>query len=112
MSSNALSHAQFAALGAGSRRFSDATPPGSGGYFVSRHPSAGGETRTEGTATPVDVATHWSANKRKAGHSTETYQGLWPNEGHSYLDVSDRVASRGAAIRLGVVNSQKAIYDN
>ena len=115
MSSDALSHAEFAATGGGSRRFLDGTTSQTG-YYVSRHPAEGGEKVVDRRATAVDVAAHWSHNRRGAlsgPHPREVYQGLWTNkEGtQTHLDVSDRLPSRGHAVEQGIKNNQQAMYD-
>lgn len=113
--SRKLTHSEFAAQGGGSRRFADATEGPTSGFYVSRHPSEGGETKVSGTATATDIASHWATNKRRVLESgknpREVYQGLWKSDGTSYLDVSDRVGTQTAAISKGLKNNQKAAYN-
>lgn len=120
MSHRALSHAEFAAQGGGSRRFTDETPGPEHGYYVSDHPQDKGEYKVERAATPVDVAFHFSHNRERvlstSARPHEVYQGLWQDRdanGHvtSYLDVSRHTNNRRAAVARGFANDQVSIYD-
>ena len=58
------------------------------------------------------VLSEYIINNAEELSSNESFVGLWIDNGKAYLDVSVKYNDIEAACYVGILNDQKAIYDN
>ena len=126
---SSISHAQFAGLPGGSRRFDNREGGPGTGYYVSRDPDVpvekgGSEERVAKAQSVPAVAGHYRKNKNRAlaapapSGSNGVYQGIWTSSPEdesdrtprTYLDISDHYSDPVIAGHAAIANQQKGMY--
>lgn len=132
-----ISDRQFAHLPGGSREVATGKAGKGSGYYVSRDPRVpvhmgGSEEVIGGLSDTHTVAEHmhdikgvaekvvptgWmKARKATPAESANVHQGIWQDEGKTYLDVSDRIGERASrssletALSRGISQKQLGVY--
>ena len=132
-----ISDTQFAHLPGGSREVATGKAGKGSGYYVSRDPRVpvnmgGSEEVIGGLSDTKTVAEHMSDIKGVAEkvmptgymkargatpkESANVHQGIWQDEGKTYLDVSDRIGGRASrssleeALTRGINQKQLGVY--
>ena len=132
-----ISDVQFAHLPGGSREVATGKAGKGSGYYVSRDPRVpvnmcGSPEAISGLTNPAAVKAHIEEVKgvaekvvptgwMKARGATPTesanvHQGIWQDEGKTYLDVSDRIGGRASrssletALSRGISQKQIGVY--
>ncbi len=78
------------------------------GYMVAL---SGHEERVPVEAFTLDRLIRYVKAHFDALMEDNMFLGAWANEGHVYLDVSERIADRELAVEVGKLRGQLAIWD-
>lgn len=83
----------------------------SSGYMVSLQGHEEILTEEQFQQTSVNFSDYIERKERLLESISNLYVGVWYNKGNYYLDLSENIADKETAIRLGIRREQKAIWD-